>query len=102
MSQLHIQHLRADIDRYLDSTIEIMVDKAHFGRENGRYFRIRVRQAEFTTEQIVIHIGFNPTTANRFLRQLTEFGYLEAFGGNRNRSYKLRSDNVPGKEIPAF
>ncbi len=27
------------------------------------------------------------TTAKRYLRQLTEFGYLEARGGNRNRTY---------------
>lgn len=38
---------------------------------------------EFTTENIVSHFGFNPTTAKRYLRQLTEFGYLEALGGIR-------------------
>ena len=27
------------------------------------------------------------TTAKRYLRQLTEFGYLEARCGNRNRTY---------------
>ena len=42
---------------------------------------------EFTTEQIVSHFGFNTTTAKRYLRQLTEFGYLEAHGGNKNRTY---------------
>ena len=41
----------------------------------------------FTTEQIVSHFGFNTTTAKRYLRQLTEFGYLESHGGNRNRTY---------------
>ena len=45
---------------------------------------------EFTTDAIVHHFGFNPTTAKRYLRQLTEFGYLESHGGNRNRSYRLR------------
>ncbi len=40
-----------------------------------------------TTEIIVSHFGFNPTTAKRYLRQLTEFGYLEAHGGNKNRTY---------------
>ena len=40
-----------------------------------------------TTEEIVSHFGFNPTTAKRYLRQLTEFGYLEAHGGNKNRTY---------------
>ena len=38
-------------------------------------------------EAIFNHFGFNPTTAKRYLRQLTEFGYLKAQGGNRNRRY---------------
>ncbi|MBR1403364.1 MAG: DeoR family transcriptional regulator [Treponema sp.] len=41
-----------------------------------------------TTEQIVQHFGFTPTTAKRYLRELTEFGYPEAIGGNKNRCYK--------------
>ena len=44
---------------------------------------------EFTTEAIVQHFGFTPTTAKRYLRQLTGFGYIEARGGNRNRSYRM-------------
>ena len=47
---------------------------------------------EFTTEQIVAYFGFNATTAKRYLRQLTEFGYLEAHGGNKNRTYQ-RADH---------
>ena len=46
---------------------------------------------EFTTEQIVSHFGFNTTTAKRYLRQLTEFGYLNASGGNKNRTYSIIS-----------
>ena len=42
---------------------------------------------QITTEAIDRHFGFNPTTAKRYLRQLTEFGYLEAHGGNKNRTY---------------
>ena len=42
---------------------------------------------QITTEEIVSHFGFNATTAKRYLRQLTEFGYLEAHGGNKNRTY---------------
>jgi len=42
---------------------------------------------EFTTEQIVSHFGFNATTVKCYLRQLTEFGYLESHGGNKNRTY---------------
>jgi response regulator of citrate/malate metabolism len=49
-----------------------------------------VDKDEFTTEQIVSHFGFNATTAKRYLRQLTEFGYLESHGGNKNRTYAHR------------
>ena len=49
-----------------------------------------VDKGEFTTEQIVAHFGFNATTAKRYLRQLAEFGYLEAHGGNKNRTYKIK------------
>ena len=49
-----------------------------------------VDKGEFTTEQIVSHFGFNATTAKRYLRQLTEFGYLEAHGGNKNRTYSKK------------
>ena len=45
---------------------------------------------QITTEAIVSHFGFNPTTAKRYLRQLTEFGYLEALGGNKNRTYRKK------------
>ena len=43
---------------------------------------------EITTEAIVQHFGFPDTSAKRYLRQLAEFGYLEAQGGNRNRTYR--------------
>ena len=46
---------------------------------------------EFTTETIVRQFGFTATTAKRYLRQLTEFGYLESHGGNRNRTYQLKT-----------
>ena len=36
---------------------------------------------------IIGKLGFTETTAKRYLRQLTEFGYLEAQGGNKNRTY---------------
>ena len=42
---------------------------------------------QITTEAIVARFGFTPTTAKRYLRQLTEFGYLESHGGNKNRTY---------------
>ena len=46
-----------------------------------------VDKEEITTETIIHQFGFTATTAKRYLRQLTEFGYLEAKGGNRNRTY---------------
>ena len=52
-----------------------------------------VDKDEFTTEQIVSHFGFNATTAKRYLRQLTEFGYLEPHGGNKNRTYSKKASN---------
>ena len=48
---------------------------------------------EFTTETIVSRYGFTATTAKRYLRQLTEFGFLEAYGGDRNRSYRFKDPN---------
>ena len=44
-------------------------------------------EKEIRTEQIVTQLGLTETTAKRYLRQLTEFGYLEAHEGNRNKSY---------------
>ena len=41
---------------------------------------------EIRTENIVGHYGFTATSAKRYIRQLTEFGYLEAHGGNKNRT----------------
>ena len=45
---------------------------------------------EIKTETIVSVFGFTETTAKRYLRQLTEFGYLEANGGNKNRTYSKK------------
>ena len=61
------------------SLAEKMVDILEFVADKDR----------ITTEAIVSHFGFNPTTAKRYLRQLTdtEFGYLESHGGNKNRTY---------------
>ncbi len=45
---------------------------------------------EVKTEEIISRFGFTATTAKRYLRQLTEFGYIEARGGNKNRTYVLK------------
>lgn len=42
-----------------------------------------------TTKQVVTQFESTETTAKRYLRQLTDFGYLEQHGGNRNRLYYL-------------
>ena len=104
MAELHAQHLKADIDQYLNSTSPKMVDKMVLKQEMVDKWSIKPTlaeklasvldyvsdKAEFTTETIVSHFGFTATTAKRYLRQLVEFGYLEAHGGNKNRTYTRR------------
>lgn len=104
MASLHIQHLKNDIDQYQVSISEKMVDKQTLRRKMVDKWSIKPTLAdklvdilffvadkeEFTTETIVRQFGFTPTTAKRYLRQLTEFGHLESRGGNRNRSYRMR------------
>ena len=46
---------------------------------------------EITTDDIISKFGFTATTARRYMRQLAEFGYLEAHGGNKNRSYSKKN-----------
>ncbi len=105
MTRLHCQHLKADIDHYIESTSEKMVDKQDLKQKMVDKWSIKPSLAEkmvdilafvadkdeITTEQIVRHFDFNATTAKRYLRQLTEFGYLEAHGANKNRTYSKGS-----------
>ena len=104
MTKLHCQHLQTDIDQFLVSSAEKVVDKQQIKVEIVGKWSIKPSLAEkladilefaadkdeFTTENIVRQFGFNLTTAKRYLRQLTEFGYLEALGGNKNRTYRKR------------
>jgi Fic family protein len=101
MTKIHCQHLQTDIDHYIQSISEKVVDKSAMRQEMVDKWSIKPSLAEklvdildfvtgiekITTEVIVSHFGLNPTTAKRYLRQLTEFGYLEAHGGNKNRMY---------------
>ena len=101
MTRLHIRHLKADIDQFIKSCAEEMVDKSRFQQEMVDKWSIKpslankladilvylVDKEKITTEDIINHFGFTSTTAKRYLRQLTEFGYMEAHGGNRNRYY---------------
>ena len=93
-----------DIDQFITSVASEMVDKQDLKQKIVDKWSIKPSLAEklvdilefvadkgeFTTEQVVSHFGFNATTAKRYLRQLTEFGYLEAHGGNKNRTYTKR------------
>ena len=101
MTKIHCQHLQTDIDHYIQSISEKVVDKSAMRQEMVDKWSIKPSLAEklvdildfvtgiekITTEVIVRHFGLNPTTAKRYLRQLTEFGYLEAHGSNKNRMY---------------
>jgi Fic family protein len=124
MARHHCQHLKADINQFVKSTTEKVVDKQDLKRQIseqrepsnslGRPSRDEIRRRQMvdkwsikpslaekmvdilefvadkdqiTTEAIVARFGFTPTTAKRYLRQLTEFGYLESHGGNKNRTY---------------
>ena len=104
MTELHCHHIKADIDQYVQSTEGKVVDKADIVRKMVDKWSIKPSLAdklvdilhymdgkqEEKTEDIVSRFGFAATTAKRYLRQLTEFGYLEARGGNRNRTYLLK------------
>ena len=103
MARHHCQHLQTDIDQFMKSTDEKVVDKQDLEQKMVDKWSIKPSLADklvdilefvadkdlITTEEIVSHFGFNPTTAKRYLRQLTEFGYLEAHGGNKNRTYSM-------------
>jgi len=105
MARHHCQHLQTDIDQFIKSMASDMVDKQDLKQKMVDKWSIKPSLAEkmvdimefvtdkdlITTEEIVSHFGFKPTTAKRYLRQLTEFGYLEAHGGNKNRTYSKKS-----------
>lgn len=104
MARLHLQHLKADIDQFIASTAQKMVDKPSLQQELVDKWSIKpflaaklvdilafmADKEEITTEAIILQFGFTATTAKRYLRQLTSFGYLEAYGGNKNRHYSRK------------
>lgn len=101
MAGIHCQHLKKDIDQFIKSIASVIVDKHDFKKKMVEKWSVKPSLAEklvdilefmadkdiITTEMIVSQFGFNYTTTKRYLRQLTEFGYLEAHGGNKNRTY---------------
>ena len=104
MTQLHCKHLKWDIDQFIKSMTEEMVDKIDFTEEMVDKWSIKPALAkkladilifadgkdEITTEIITKQFNLTQTTAKRYLRQLTKFGYIEAQGGNKNRTYKKK------------
>ena len=101
MARLHLQHLKSDIDNYLKSIASEVVDKHDLVQEMVDKWSIKPAlaqkmvdilsfvddKAEFKTEDIVQRFGFTTTSAKRYLRSLVDFGYLEAHGGNKNRTF---------------
>ena len=73
--------MKYGIEQYVKS-VEV-VDKTDLIKQ-------MVDKDEIKTETIVSVFGFTETTAKRYLRQLAEFGYLEAHGGNKNRTYSKK------------
>ena len=104
MIRHHCQHLKYDIDQFVKSTTENLVDKSDFKQKMVDKWSIKpalaeklvdilnfvVDKYEITTEEVVTHLGYPPTTAKRYLRQLSELGYLEPTGSNKNRKYRVK------------
>lgn len=103
MAKLHVKHLKSDIDRFVKSITAKVVDKQSLKQKLVDKWSIKPSLADklvdilnfvadkdvVTTEMIIGQFGFTATSAKRYLRQLTEFGYLTAQGGNKNRTYKV-------------
>ena len=108
MKILYTLILILKFDQYISSTTEKMVDKSVIRQKIVDKWSIKstlfgklvdimefvVDKGEFTTVAIVQHFGFTPAPSKRYLRQLTDFGYFESYGGNCNRSYKLRDCQI--------
>ena len=111
MMNLHAKHLQTEIEQFnasMGDNNEEMVDKSLVKQKMVDKWSIKPSLADklagilyfmsdntqVTTEELVQHFNFTPTTAKRYLRQLTEFGFLEAMGGNKNRSYKLKEGEL--------
>ena len=112
MTRLHCQHLKADIEQFTQSIRDDVVDKHELLKKMVDKWSVKPSLAQklvdiilfvadkdvITTELVVNHFGFASTTAKRYLRQLTEFGYLSAHGGNKNRTYHRKKLEVRCKK----
>jgi len=116
MLNLHAKHLQREIELFnasMSESSEKMVDKSLLMQKMVDKWSIKPTLAEklvdilhfmsdksqITTEELVRHFNFTPTTSKRYLRQLSEFGYLEAMGGNKNRCYKLIEINKASERV---
>ena len=102
MTLLHCQHLQQEIDHFMRSIGEGMVDKEALMEEIIGKWSIKPSLAAklvdiiyfannhqvLTTELITREFQLTPTTAKRYLRQLVSFGFLQSEGANRNRKYR--------------
>jgi len=102
MTSMHCNHLQSDISEFISSSSEKVVDKSTIFSDLTGKWSIKPSLAskladiiiyssnkiDVTTEMIVAEFGFSETSSKRYLRQLTEFGYFTASGGNRNRKYQ--------------
>ncbi len=101
MARLHLRHLQSDIDNYIQSIASELDDKHVLEQQMVDKWSIKPSLAqklvdiltfvddktEFKTEDIVQRFGYTTSTTKRYLHQLIDFGYLEAHGGNRNRTF---------------
>lgn len=102
MTRLHCVHLQSDIDQYLrsseladkDSIVKELADKwsikPQIADKLADILLFLADKSEAKTETIVRNLGLSKTTAKRYLRQLTQFGYLESHGANKNRTYSKK------------
>ncbi len=93
LTELHCRHLKSDIAHYINSITEKMVHKwstrSSLAEKLVNILVFVADKQEIATDDIVSEFGFTSTTAKRYMRQHTEFGYLEAHGCNKNRSYSI-------------
>lgn len=104
MASLHCKHIKYDIDTFISSIADKMVDKHDFAKEMVDKWPIKPSLADklgdilvfladkedTTTDSIIHEFGLTATTAKRYMRQLVEFGYVEPHGANKNRTYSIK------------
>ena len=109
MTQLHAQHLQTDIDQYIKSTGEKMVDKQQIKDELIEKTREKSKETrEKTREKIVKAIGQNPSITTTDLseilgitvkgvewqlKQLKSQGIIRRVGADRGGYWEVVSDN---------